>query len=172
MLLDSAERHSARGRYSYVSADPVEWLNSPDGCSLGGGRHSSGGPFVGFQRVLREQRLPTAPELPPFQWGLVGSFGYDLNRRFEALPPPRADEFQVPAVAAGIYDCGVSVDHETGRAWAISTGYPETRGDQKRVRRQRRLDALLAALRGARRDAVETWSRAFAASELVTQHPL
>jgi para-aminobenzoate synthetase component 1 len=143
LLLDSSEKHEDRGRYSYVSADPAEWLNSLDGRSLDGVRYAFGLPFGGFRRVLHEWDGSAAPELPPYQGGLAGLFGYGLNRIFEAIPESRADEFQVPTFAAGVYDCVVSFDHEQQRAWIVSTGYPGRTSGQRRHQRRERLEAFL-----------------------------
>ena len=62
------------------------------------------------------------PELPPFQGGIAGLFGYGLGRAIERLPEPEFDEFAVPDLAVGIYDWVVSFDHGSGRAWIVAHG--------------------------------------------------
>ena len=47
-------------------------------------------------------------------------FGYGLSQTIEKLPAPRLDEFQVPDLAAGIYDWVIAFDHLQGRAWLIA----------------------------------------------------
>jgi para-aminobenzoate synthetase component 1 len=65
-------------------------------------------------------RSRSIPELPPFQGGLAGLFGYGLGNAIESLPQPRIDEFQVPDVAVGIYDWVVAFDHAQNRAWLLA----------------------------------------------------
>jgi para-aminobenzoate synthetase component 1 len=151
LFLDSSETHPDRGRYSYVSADPVEWIDSPDGRSIDGVRYGLGYPWMGFTRVLNESHRLSNPSLPPFQGGLAGLFGYDLNRVLERIAPPQADEFRAPSYAAGVYDWVVSFDNLSGRAWVVSTGHPvKDRGVRKRHRASQLRNVLeLLRTRGA-----------------------
>ena len=115
-FLDSAENDTDRGRYSYVTADPLLWADqriddpgADDAFALAG-------------EWLDDGRSATLPGLPPFQGGLLGLFGYGLGRRLEAVPASRHDEFAAPDLAFGLYDWVVSFDHRAGRAWVVSTG--------------------------------------------------
>ncbi|HVK07293.1 MAG TPA: aminodeoxychorismate synthase component I [Gemmataceae bacterium] len=120
LFLDSADRHPDRGRYSFVSADPIEWITT-----------TTGDPFADLSRRLAAYPLPTLPGLPPFQGGLAGQFGYGLQHAIERLPRPRFDEFAVPDLAVGIYDWVVAFDHLQDRAWLLSTGYPDGRPERR-----------------------------------------
>ncbi|WP_439626389.1 aminodeoxychorismate synthase component I [Gemmata sp.] len=153
LFLDSSETHPDRGRYSYVSADPVDWINSPDGRLIDGVRYGFGHPWMGFERILHETEQPTNPDVPPFQGGLAGLFGYDLNRVLERIALPRADEFRAPSYSAGIYDWVVSFDHVSGRVWVVSTGLPAKNREARRQRRDTRLRSALELLRTRRTDA-------------------
>ena len=107
LFLDSAEKHAARGRYSYVAADPAEWVSGS----------------VEPQRSLLS-RLSVEPasfpsDVPPFRGGWAGLFGYGLGREIERTPPPRFDEFRIPDLAVGRYESVVSFDHHTNRAWLV-----------------------------------------------------
>lgn len=114
LFLDSADRHTERGRYSFVSADPLEWV---------AGRQVD--PFEKLSAILARAPRETLPGLPPFQGGLAGLFGYGLQHAVEQLPHPRFDEFEVPDVGIGLYDWVIAWDHAVDRAWLISTGYPD-----------------------------------------------
>src|SRR5438128_1019115 len=116
LFLDSAEFHPELGRYSYVTADPVDILIRPASAD------ASGDVFWDDRFDCARIDRPAIPELPPFIGGWAGLFGYHLGRAFERQPPPRRDEFQVPDMAVGVYDWVVSFDHLTGRAWLVSTG--------------------------------------------------
>ncbi len=114
LFLDSAERHDQLGRYSYVAADPIEWLEIP--------RVEYGGadPFARLQTIWsRNERQPTAG-LPPFQGGIAGLFGYGLAHAIERLPRARFDEFRVPDLAVGVYDWMIAFDHVLDRAWLVA----------------------------------------------------
>jgi para-aminobenzoate synthetase component 1 len=62
------------------------------------------------------------PDLPPFQGGIAGLFGYDLCHHIERLPRPRHDEFRTPDLAVGLYDWVFAHDHHHRRSWLIATG--------------------------------------------------
>src|SRR4051794_29602356 len=109
LFLDSADRHPERGRYSYVAADPVEWIT--------GWQRD---PFAELARKLEPLRTETISGLPPFQGGLAGLFGYGLQHVVERIPYTRFDEFRVPELAAGIYEWVVAWDHGQDRAWVVS----------------------------------------------------
>jgi len=141
-FLDSAANDTERGRYSYVTADPLLWvdqrLDDPDGTDA----------FALAADWLSEARSDTVAGLPPFQGGLLGLFGYGLHRRLEAIPASRHDEFAVPDVALGLYDWVVSFDHAAGRAWVISTGRDIPRPDAPRHHAATRLRQVLGWLAG------------------------
>jgi para-aminobenzoate synthetase component 1 len=75
-------------------------------------------------------------------------FAYDLNRTLERLPPPRADEFQLPALAFGLYDVVVAFDHELHRAWIVSQGLPKEHEPQRTSWATARLDRFRDYLSG------------------------
>ena len=111
LVLDSAGVGGDRGRYSYVMAAPREWY---------------AGSFAELVAAAgRVPRRPAVPDLPPFQGGYAGLFGYGLSAEWEPTPTPRFDEFDLPRLAVGRYDRVVAFDHAQGRAWVISHARPE-----------------------------------------------
>jgi para-aminobenzoate synthetase component 1 len=137
LFLDSARRDPQLGRYSFLSADPFEYFTvAADG--------SDG--LAELARRLLPFRTATISELPPFQGGAAGLLSYDLGRSLERVPRPRYDEFQTPALAVGLYDVVVAVDHVDRRAWIVSQGFPETDPAARRRRAGARLDAFRAWL--------------------------
>ncbi|HUY35078.1 MAG TPA: anthranilate synthase component I family protein [Pirellulales bacterium] len=139
LFLDSALRERWLGRYSFVTADPFQFIERPAD-ALGG--------FEPLARPLAEFRSETVPGLPPFQGGAAGLFSYDLGRQFECLPTPRLDEFRTPALAVGLYDVVVGFDHLQNRAWIVSHGWPETNAAARLERARRRLRQFQVWLRG------------------------
>jgi para-aminobenzoate synthetase component I len=111
LFLDSAARGGPTGRYSFVAADPIVWWDSTDGLNE----------VSSLSKALAGEALP---QLPPFQGGLAGIFGYELAPQFERVPTAAIDEFNVPPLAVGWYDVVVAFDHEQDAAWIISQGGP------------------------------------------------
>jgi para-aminobenzoate synthetase component 1 len=170
LFLDSADRHPDRGRYSFVTADPAEWLVDstrdprwPD-------------PFAELSRKVAAFPVPTLPGLPPFHGGVAGLFGYGLQHAIERIPRPRFDEFRVPDLAVGVYDWVIAWDHKQDRAWLISTGYPEGREQAAQrlnvVRDCLRGDRPLVCPTSAPREAGWTDPRSVPTESLARQFPL
>lgn len=111
IFFDSSDRASPFANYSYVAAAPSRTLDArvrerPD-------------PFAELRSLLSAP-VATIPDLPPFQGGVAGLFGYGLGRAVERLPEPEFDEFGLPDLAVGAYDWVISFDHRRNRAWLVS----------------------------------------------------
>lgn len=137
IFFDSALRHPTLGRFSFLAADPFETveISAP---------HAD--VFRELERRLAPFRQAALSGLPPFQGGLAGCLSYDLNRGLEKIAPPRFDEFQIPALALGLYDVVVAWDHESDEAWLISQGFPETSPVARRCRAEERADEFMRRL--------------------------
>ncbi len=130
LLLDSATRDPRLGRYSFLTADPFEFL-SVGSDELGG--------LTRLEAQLAKWRASTRHDLPPFQGGAAGLLSYDLGRSLERLPQPRIDEFRIPAMAIGLYDTVLAFDHAEHRAWLISQGFPELEPARRKTRAEERI---------------------------------
>ncbi len=132
VFLDSATQHARLGRYSYLAADPFQFVEVPadgsDGLRL-------------LENLLGAWPCQTISDLPPFQGGAAGLLSYDLAHSLENLPRPRHDEFSTPAMAIGLYDVVISFDHLQQRAWILSSGFPEPAGNRRHHRAAERLRA-------------------------------
>ena len=139
VFFDSAMRHPTLGRYSFVAADPLDWLAVPADGSDALARLAS-----------RACELPTTTraELPSFQGGWAGMFGYELARSLESVPAAAFDEFHLPALAVGLYDVVVAFDHERQAAWLISQGLGEHDVQARREKAAQRLADFRAFLTG------------------------
>jgi para-aminobenzoate synthetase component 1 len=136
IFFDSAMRLAERGRYSYVAADPFDWIKV----------EADGSAAIGpLNEYLNEFSAAPIDGLPPWQGGAAGVIGYEIGRSLERLSRPRWDEFRHPALAMGLYDIVIAFDHEEGRAWAVSTGLPAT-GDDRERRASARLQELTRRL--------------------------
>jgi para-aminobenzoate synthetase component 1 len=133
VYFDSARRDPVLGRYSFIAADPFDFIEvsaEPDEVNS----------FAQLARRLREFQSQTIPDLPPFQGGAAGAFSYDLSRQIERVPRPRFDEFEAPLMAVGLYDVVVAFDHLTDRAWIVSRGWPEMDPDRRHRRAVERFE--------------------------------
>jgi para-aminobenzoate synthetase component 1 len=137
LLLDSALRESRLGRYSFLTADPFDFFSVPadgtDGLALLSAK------VAPWQAAHRD-------DLPPFQGGAAGLLSYDLSRSLEKVAPARHDEFAIPALAMGLYDVVLALDHAKHRAWLVSQGFPETDPDRRFRRATERIAQFQAWL--------------------------
>ena len=169
LLLDSALRDPRLGRYSFLSADPFEFLMVPADGSDG---------LADLESRLRQWPAITREDLPPFQGGAAGLLSYDLGRSLERVPLPRYDEFKLPAMAIGLFDIVLAIDHAEHRAWLISQGFPEVEPARRRQRAQRRIDqfrellAGLAPRQGAWKSPTARETDAVTVAELAPQFPV
>src|SRR5262245_54626495 len=74
LYLDSAALHANLGRYSFVSADPVEWIWSRGTTiwSRSSGKLRDTDPFRVLAGRLAAFRAESHEDVPPFQGGVAG----------------------------------------------------------------------------------------------------
>ncbi|HLJ98220.1 MAG TPA: aminodeoxychorismate synthase component I [Gemmataceae bacterium] len=152
LFLDSALRHPTLGRYSFLTADPFDWLQARGPSTAVSSERQvrePANPFTVLAECLDRYRTEPLPGLPPFQGGVAGLWGYDLCHHLERLPRPLRDEFQVPDLAVGFYDWVLAFDHAADRTWLISTGFPELDPSRRERRARRRIREILERLRAA-----------------------
>jgi para-aminobenzoate synthetase component 1 len=155
VFLDSAARGGATGRYSFVAADPIRWWDSPEAFPE----------LAGIAARIATQDARS--DLPPFQGGLAGVFGYELAPQFERVPVARIDEFQLPALAIGWYDVVVAFDHDQNAAWLISQGGADVDPAARLAKFRQLLQGDLASASGELSHAIPP----LPLSELSPQHP-
>jgi para-aminobenzoate synthetase component 1 len=160
VFFDSTTDFGRLGRYSFVAADPFEWHEATS---------TEGDALARLANRTREFRTETVAGLPPFQGGVAGLFGYDLNRLLEHLPLPRQTDFLLPALAVGIYDVVVAFDHQQGRAWLISQGYPEREPSTRQLRAAKRLASFQQLLSQPTRQPIQAAEPRISAAELAPQ---
>jgi para-aminobenzoate synthetase component 1 len=138
-FFDSAALDPRLGRYSFVAADPFDWLESP----------ADGSDALAAVEQLWSRFAPHAtkrPDLPPFQGGVAGLLSYDLNRSLERIPASRYEDLQTPALAIGAYDTVLAFDHMERRGWIVSQGFPEIEPQARHQRAAERLAFFRDAL--------------------------
>jgi para-aminobenzoate synthetase component 1 len=132
LFLDSSLRHPQLGRYSFLAVDPYEWIEV-------GPQDDVAAALERLRAELNRVDTPARSDLPPFQGGAAGLFGYELAHTFEQLPQVMFDEFDSPALAVGLYDIVIAFDHQQGQAWIVSQGFPELDELARRQRARQRL---------------------------------
>ena len=128
--LDSSRSSGSLGRYSYLAADPFSTVRIDKAAR------------DAMQRVvqtLRPFQQPRLPELPPFQGGYLGWFGYELGGCFETIPAAQHNDFHLPLAQLGVYDVVLAWDHASNQGWMISQGWPERDGRSRRQRAYERI---------------------------------
>src|SRR6201986_3936839 len=85
LWFDSARQHPTLGRYSFLTAQPFDYLELPIDGTDG---------LATLAERLAPYQSATLAGLPPFQGGAAGLISYDLGRQLERLPAPAVDEFQ------------------------------------------------------------------------------
>lgn len=152
VVLDSARRDTALGRFSTVTADPFGTFRVEGEAAFWNDTVVPGDPLTALSERLARYRQETVPGPGPFQGGAAGYIAYEFAHALERLPHAEHAEPTIPALRLGFYDVVVSFDHVTGRAFLVSTGWP-ARGRAERARRaEERAAAFLALLRGPRRE--------------------
>ena len=149
LLLDSSLPDPKLGRFSYLTAAPVQWFTA-------GVQTES--PFASLPQILARYQTARVPDLPPFQGGLAGLLTYEFGSNFERLPQPAFNPFGLPALAFGLYDWVLAWDREGG-GWLISQGLPtgslptgglpETDLHRRREAAKRRADEISELLFGS-----------------------
>jgi para-aminobenzoate synthetase component 1 len=138
-LFDSALRDERLGRYSFLGIDPFARLEADRaGVRLNGAEIGSD-PFESIGELCERYGVEPQPDVPPFQTGLAGYFGYGLRHHVERVPAHDRPDIPWPDLILGLYDLVLAVDHRDGRAWLLASGYPETSPQARRERAQARI---------------------------------
>ena len=137
-FLDSGMDPHKLGRYSFIGSDPFLVLKTRGSdITLARGdekRSFCGNPFDVLNDLLVTYRLDSNSSPVPFIGGAVGYFGYDLCHFIERLPSSAIDDLKLPECYFGFYDLVLAFDNLQGKAYIISTGFPELK-EAKRIDR-------------------------------------
>jgi len=152
-FLDSGMDPHKLGRYSFIGSEPFLVLSSRGHrCVITTAKEStclSGDPFDILGGLLEQYRLEAGASPVPFVGGGVGYLSYDLCHFIERLPTTAVDDLELPECYFGFYDVVLAFDHLEGKAWFVSTGFPELDEEKRTVRARYRLDEMKARLAGA-----------------------
>ena len=131
VLLDSNTVDSEIGRYSYLSANPFLVLTSTGDqvtIDLNGKRiEKKSNPFIELNNIIEKYKLAPiskAEELPPFQGGLIGYFGYELSKITENIKQSTLRNPDLPDLVLPFYDWVLAHDNVTNNGYIFATGLP------------------------------------------------
>lgn len=126
LLLESAMQHDQLGRYSFVTADPIEWIAQETS--------ETERPLSWLDERLERFATERQPDLPPFQGGVAGLLSYEFGLALENVTPPEIRDMRFPDASFGFYDVVIAWDHFLKRCWLISQGHSS---DEKGSREER-----------------------------------
>lgn len=127
VLLESADRQNAHGRYSFLSARPfLSFRSFGSRCEIrdeDGPQESFGNPWHILDALMARYEMLDPCDLPFPLGGCFGMWGYDLKNFVEPKLSRRAvPDLELPDCAVGFYSSLVAWDHLLGKGWIISTG--------------------------------------------------
>ncbi len=130
LFFDSADLTHPLSRYSFIACTPQETIEaSGTDILITRGKEQirrKGNPFNAVKERLSQFPAPTArDDLPPFQGGAAGFFGYDLARTLENLPTQSRANPNLPDMCVGLYDRVIGYDHERRQAWIMALAESE-----------------------------------------------
>ena len=115
--------HGVWGGHSLICARPAALIEQYD---AGHATLAAGGVVVdedddGWRLWRRAcKRLPRWPRADlPLTPGWVGYVGFEMARQLERVPASHRGDLGLPLLRMALYDRGVVLDHEGGRAWAV-----------------------------------------------------
>ncbi|MGE3318672.1 MAG: aminodeoxychorismate synthase component I [Candidatus Berkiella sp.] len=136
LWLDSAAT-SKQGQYSFIAFSPFQMIISKD---------DPVNPWDTLTTLFNCYPLDPIAELPPFQGGIAGVFGYGLGEYLEQLPRSKIDNLAFPDLMVGCYDLVIAIDHQASRSWLFSSGLPELNEDQRLIQAKNRMEYAKALL--------------------------
>jgi para-aminobenzoate synthetase component I len=124
-ILDSSSQNNFLENYSYIAIDPFLTIRSKNNDIWINDIPTEGNPWNILEEFYSKYQLPKQLNLPPFQGGAVGYFGYELAQHLENLPTPKFSNFDYPDLAMGFYDLVIAFDHLKKKSWIFSSGFPK-----------------------------------------------
>jgi len=110
--------------------------------------HVDASPFDVLGSLIEEYHIESSSSPVPFVGGGVGYLSYDLCHFIERLPVTVVDDLQLPECYFAFYDVVLAYDHLEGKAYIVSTGFPELVEEERMVRARNRVNEMKSRLTG------------------------
>lgn len=138
-----------QGEFSFISGDPFTHMEYQNGhlTTKGLWHPENPDPLNALRNAHSRFELKLIPQLPPFQGGLAGLFGYGMSQLLERLPPEPKAAFPTPDFSLGLYDWTIGYDLRTKQGYIFSTGFPETEENKRISRAKDRLMQVMQILK-------------------------
>lgn len=122
-LLESGEKRSDTGRYSFLGFDPfAEFITKNNQTILrinNTERHLTESPIAALRDTLQKYHCANVPHNLGFIGGAVGFISYDAVRLFEEIPDRHADILKIPDLFFNFYRNCIIFDHQTEKLTVV-----------------------------------------------------
>ena len=142
------EGNSNTSDFAFITADPFEVLEYQASAS----QQQQGDILKTLKNEYRRWKIKPCQEVPPFQGGIAGLFGYGLSKQLEKLPLDRSTFISSPDLSIGFYDWVLSFDLKNKQVWLVSTGFPETTEHLRTLKAKNRAEMVLNLLKTPAKD--------------------
>ena len=170
-FLDSGMDAEKLGRYSFIGSSPFLLIKSRgDNTSVfrdGIESVEHGNPLDVLGSYLKTYRLDSGRLPVPFAGGAAGYISYDIGHFIEKLPSRAVDDLKLPECCFGFYDLVLAFDNLLGKAFLVSTGFPELDESRRLRRAGQRLDEVKARLANISAPGVRSQTRSGLASRQI-----
>ena len=124
-LLESVKGSEKIARYSFIGFDPCLSCRIKNGVtemdfSERKRTMFSNKPLSLLKGLIYKYKQIPLEDLPPFQGGIVGFFGYDFVHYLERLPKNTVDDLTLPDAHFLLFDKVIAFDHKDKRCWIVA----------------------------------------------------
>jgi len=102
------------GRYSFLCADPIAQLVADI---------EDDDPWPQLKQWCDALPKHRVADLPPFQGGIAGLWGYEAGIFLEPVGLTAIDDLPTPCISVGVYDWVICHDRLRSQSWIISWGF-------------------------------------------------
>ena len=139
-VLEGGSDTQGEGRWSYLTADPVDtvrWTDQGVASEVCGPLPGNG--FSALDQVVARSTMRPDGSLPPFAGGAIGYIAYDAAYELEVLPGRCPGPVPSDLMWFGVYDWVVARDELDGGGWIVATAHGGRDPDDLHAQAQARL---------------------------------